>query len=162
MAEPVPASEKAPLFKRPQRRYHDRHGFDEIRIKTVPYYKRDEWRTVTQARFFQKGKERFVKCYGSMPTVSIELYNEMTQPATELYKSPEVDVAALCDQYGCDKPWTRSFTVNEQFCASCANPSTIYNSMMAREVRCYCDEHARRGDQAFEDCDKNLTEIPEK
>ena len=62
--------------------------------------------------------------------------------------------ARLCDQEGCPLPYTTVLELKKTYCTSCAKESEIRGH---RDVRCFCDTHAKRGDQMYEDCDDNYT-----
>jgi hypothetical protein len=133
----------------------DAQAFDEVRIVTVPRYKQsglsgDEWRISARIEFYRKGKLiRDVDHFSNIETACGFAYSAYHAAIGngDAYFAGEGDT---CDQEGCHETATVTYRLKKEFCSCGQEKPTI-----GIDVRKFCDEHKRRGNQSLDDCDEN-------
>ena len=132
----------------------DAQAFDEVRIVTVPRYKTsglsgDEWRISARIELYRKGKVIHSEFYRNVETACIfaaATYLRAIDDA-KAYFAGEGDT---CDQEGCSKNSSVTYRLKKQFCREGHESDPRWPT-----IRKFCAEHARRGDCALEDADRN-------
>jgi hypothetical protein len=133
--------------------------FDAITIRTVPRFKTsslsgNEWRISARIDFEKKGRTIY-SCSAGTVEGAVTNLGEILR-SNELFEAcSKADVAASCDQEGCNEPWTRTYTLKKSYCATCATPSDHMSYDTRPLVAHFCDRHSDRGDASYEDCNSN-------
>lgn len=133
--------------------------FDAITIRTVPRFKTselsgNEWRISASVEFQKKGRVIHTAHAGNVESAVTNLSEIMR--SNELFEAcSKADVSDLCDQEGCNEPWTRTYTLKKSFCESCATPKDHMSWDKRPLISHFCDRHSDRGDASFEDCNSN-------
>lgn len=132
----------------------DAQAFDEVRIVTVPRYKTsgmsgDEWRISARIELYRKGNLIHSESYRNVETACIFAAATYLRAIDDgkAYFAGEGDT---CDQEGCAKNSSVTYRVKKSFCRDGHESDFPW-----RTIRKFCAEHARRGDCALEDADRN-------
>lgn len=137
----------------------DAQAFDEIRLKTVPRFKRSslsgsEWRYSCQIDFMRKGKIIHSEGVGDIKTACGMLYAKYIE-AIEIHgKGFFAGDGIKCDQEGCDKDAAFLYRIKQEYCVGGGNCGAKKESLWD-QYRCFCKDHSHRGDQDLEDNDEN-------
>jgi len=133
----------------------DAQGFDEVRLITVPRYKEsgmsgDEWRISIKAQYWRKGELKFEETVASNMESACSFmgykYTVACEGSFQFYGG-EKD---YCDQEGCSKKATVTYSKKHSFCRDghkTENTDTV--------IRLFCDDHKTRGDCGLDDADCN-------
>lgn len=138
----------------------DAQAFDEIRLKTFPRYKTsglsgDEWRISVIAQFFRNGKLMHEVWAGhNMEAAVPHLYTAYGKAIDE-GKAYFAGEDQYCDQEGCSKMATHTYTKIKDWCSGCGNSKET----LGESTRKFCDEHKTRGDCGLDDADANYEKI---
>jgi hypothetical protein len=159
---------------------HQRNGFDEIRITTVPRYKcsnasGNEWRTSYSITFMKKGEpilqdsidgmeclrtESYVYDSNEIPRVDVVYINDLFNKKCDIGTLLELSIGKgdLCDQVGCSDTSTVIYKLKYRYIDD-GNYSLKkidpYIEDKRPLIRKFCDRHSIRGDCGFEDSDDN-------
>lgn len=144
----------------------DGETYDEIRIKTIPYFRvgsldQSEWRTHKQFQLVKKGKVLDINMDPDNNWLMVEVVERMLQP----YRKKTDDAALItetdqCDQQGCHAPSTVTYKMKALYHGGCA-PIDPYITDSRPLVRKFCNEHKKRGDGYYEDSDDNYEVVTE-
>lgn len=128
---------------------------DEIRLHTVPRFKTsglsgDEWRFHVEAVAYRKGREVGRTQYGwitaALERIDTWVKDELLCPVENVELTHD-----LCDQPGCDQPWTVKYRMIRRGCGDCGS---VHEEEPGWEnERAFCADHAKRGDQDVDDND---------
>jgi hypothetical protein len=150
------AKKKEVRAKRP-----DVQLFDEVTIRTKPYYKTssmsgNEWRLSTEAVAKYKGHVIWEGDMRSAPD-SLEAMARAMHTFEFERAREELDTTHLCDQEGCSDAWTHVYQVKNNACQSCGHlrPATDGVIETRPVVRKFCSRHAQRGDCGIDDAQSN-------
>ena len=141
----------------------DQQLFDKVTITTKPRYKTshisgNQWRIGAEVTISYKGRTLWetldvTNVSTALQTLARDLYTDDFLMAL----NDKVNVDDLCDQEGCDQPWTHVYRMKNDVCVHCATkkPATdgVINSRPA--LRKFCERHAQRGNQGLEDVQDN-------
>ena len=141
----------------------DAQAFDEIRITTLSRYKTsglsgDEWRISANIEFMRKGKVITSSIASDVAGAARNL-SFLYEKAVEEHANYAGE-EAFCDQEGCQNKGTVTYIVKKMVCPRCGekkdwpNLSTPDKEQTAH-IRCFCMEHACRGDCGIDDADSN-------
>jgi hypothetical protein len=152
----------------------DAKPYDEIRIVTVPRYKQSsasgsEWRTSRKIQLLRKGNiivddltrtKENDPLGGAMESWRlIELIDSVLSGNLLCLPDP-LGEDNLCDQEGCKSEPTVTYKLKKMFLPVSRYDTPLeidpYKGTDSRPlIRKFCAEHAKRGNQDFEDCDDN-------
>ena len=136
----------------------DAQAFDEVRIITVPRYKQsglsgDQWRISASIQLYRKGK-----LISETGCSDIEhacyLVGARHMEACDRGEGYFAGEENFCDQEGCSQQATVTYRVKKEY--SHDYPFE-WNKEFKDEVviRKFCNRHQTRGDQSFDDSDRN-------
>lgn len=137
----------------------DAQAFDEIRIITVPRFKESdmsgsEWRISATVEFLRNGEVKHVSDGWANIETAAKFLAFLHAQACDLGDAFFAGEGEFCDQEGCKEKFTRVYRVKQHYCQE-AHASTP----LSDEFRCFCDRHADRGDQSFDDSNDNYEEV---
>jgi hypothetical protein len=135
-------------------------GFDAVTLCVVPRFKDSpatdsQWRYSVVTTVRCKGRLVYETSCGDMKTAITRL-TPMLDDVRFWDSQRAVDVTGLCDQPGCPELWTRTYQRKQDACLHCGHHTDLGDEL---SVRKFCERHALRGTQSFDDCDANYTDI---
>jgi|SRR5277367_4034504 len=139
--------------------------YDEIRITTVPYFKRSHasgsvWRTTQEIRIMRKGKIIDTICYNKSGWMYIDKVLDILTPFTHALTSEKnlIGEGSLCDQEGCSQLSTVCLKMKKNYDNEAVQSDPYVNDKRPL-IRKFCNDHCQRGDSSYEDADDNYDEI---
>jgi len=152
---------------------------DRVEMAIVPRFKMshlsgDEWRTSGVVRLFHKGMLLYERSYISLQDAAKHLPWLVTVVDEELMFSSEKELqdrhdalvddrvkGLKCMQAGCANEAVFVFEIKELF-AKGGQKLDPSESERHITLRCFCEEHAERGDSDLEDNDENYTLVEDR
>lgn len=140
----------------------DAQGFDEVRITTVPRYKQsylsgNEWRISGKCQLLRKGKVVYEFSMSNVQNCANALPFYIMRAGDEGYGYYGGGEDGKCDQEGCSKPWAVLYRLKKLFCDE---PHKHQGETPTHPLhRQFCDDHAKRGDNSFDDSDANYERV---
>jgi hypothetical protein len=137
---------------------------DRVEVSTIPRFKTsglsgDEWRTGVQLVAYRKGrvvKERFV---GNMDYATrLVGMNDWWLNDDESVSEPDM-CEDLCDQPGCDQPWTVLYRRVKDGCGRCGAVKAREDDDRWAHYQAFCERHAHRGNSSLDDSDDNYKPV---
>lgn len=133
----------------------DAQAFDKVLVRTVPRYKQsglsgDEWRISAEIVFYRKGKVIHRESYRNVQTALVFAASEALR-ACDNGLGWFASVDEKCDQEGCSEPpviWYRKL-------ADYCDAGHRSDAREGSNIRQFCAKHAKRGDCALDDADRN-------
>jgi hypothetical protein len=153
------------MFNKPDyKRHNDDEWIDEVRIVTVPRYKTsglsgDEWRFSAQVQFLRKGVVLYERAFSKihyaidfLPALQHE-YADQGRGDQDVGGN-KVDFDKFCFNPGCKADGVVEYELIDEYISPYGikrEKKAWRNSVRRR----FCEEHAKRGDCALEDADRN-------
>ncbi len=139
-------------------RFNDDEFIDRIVIETIPRFKTsglsgDEWRYHVQVTGYRKGLVIADRAVGTMKYAQAMLATGDWWTEHEAIPKPDV-AEALCDQMGCDQPWTVLYRLKTRGCGRCGNRHVYAGDEAHPYLRAFCEKHKTRGDSDLDDMDE--------
>jgi len=136
----------------------DAQAFDEVRITTVPRYKRsglsgDEWRISAKIELLRKGRV-IVEEYAGTVQAATAMLPGLFLKAIDDGRAWFAGEGDFCDQEGCSEPATVTYRLRKSYCME-GHPSDPLSPLFRR----FCQRHAKRGDCGLEDADANYESV---
>lgn len=153
------------MFDKPDfKRHNDDEWFDEVRIVTVPRYKTsgmsgDEWRFSACVQLWRKGHLLFERSFSKLhyamdflPAIQHE-YSD-TGMGDQDAEGNKVDFDRYCFNPGCRADGVVEYELIDEYISpyGIKREKQSWRSSVRRR---FCEEHAKRGDCALEDADRN-------
>ena len=144
-------------------RLDDDPFIDEIRVSIVPRFKTsglsgDEWRFHVHCEALRKGRLVGERDVGNMRYAQAMMATGNWWTDHEAIPDPEL-THDLCDQPGCDQPWTVLYRLVKRGCGTCGNRDRYAGDEQSPYLRAFCDRHAHRGNSDLDDSDDNYQPI---
>lgn len=139
----------------------DAQGFDEIRIRTEPYFKEsglsgDEWRIRVYTEFYRKGNLVHTNNGHTSMDYAVWLLSHSYIEALDNGYGYFAGESDYCDQEGCSNKATITYECKESGCGRCGN---VEAPKWSRPYRKFCERHKRRGDSSLDDMDAHYSAI---
>jgi hypothetical protein len=144
-------------------RLPDDRFIDRIEVETIPRYKTsglsgDEWRTHVRVTAFRKGRVVAVKDVGNIAYAQAMMATGDWWTDDEAIPDPRI-ADDLCDQPGCDQPWTVLYRRKSDGCGHCGTVKDRPNDGWSQNYQAFCERHAKRGDCSLHDADDNYEPV---
>lgn len=153
------------MFDKPDyKRHDDDEWIDEVRIVTVPRYKTsgmsgDEWRFSAKVQFLRKGIVLYERAFGKihyaidfLPALQHEYADQGL--GDQDVEGAKIDFDKFCFNPGCREDGVVEYELLDEY----ISPYGIKQEKKKWRTsvrRRFCEKHAKRGDCALEDADRN-------
>jgi len=137
----------------------DHQLYDKVVITTQPRYKvsdrsGNEWRISANIEFYKNGAviatssaSSVPDAIGTMQCIVADTFGFESKTYTPINHHESL----VCDQEGCDKPYTVLYKQIKTGCCKCGHT----RDSLFDQYRAFCDEHSTRGDASLDDSDDN-------